>query len=143
MEPTKLALDLELSIEINRPAAIVFEGLLAEFSEKMCYPDGRSMNMKLERFPGGRWYRDLGDNSGHLWGTIQSIKPPALLEITGQMFMSYPALNHLECKLIENNGVTRVTLRHRAIGAILKEHAEGVSGGWNEMLQHVKACAES
>ncbi len=143
MEPTKLALDLELSIEINRPAAIVFEGLLAEFSEKMYYPDGRSMNMKLERFPGGRWYRDLGDNSGHLWGTIQSIKPPALLEITGQMFMSYPALNHLECKLIENNGVTRVTLRHRAIGAILKEHAEGVSGGWNEMLQHVKACAES
>lgn len=143
MEPTKLALDLELSIEINRPAAIVFEGLLAEFSEKMCYPDGRSMYMKLERFPGGRWYRDLGDNGGHLWGTIQSIKPPALLEITGQMFMSYPALNHLECKLNENNGITRVTLRHRAIGAILKEHAEGVSGGWNEMLQHVKACAES
>jgi len=143
MEPTKLALDLELKIDINRRAPIVFEGLLSEFSEKMCYPDGSSMNMKLERFPGGRWYRDLGDNTGHLWGTIQTIKPPALLEITGQMFMSYPALNHLECRLTEYDGVTRVTLRHRAIGAILKEHAEGVSGGWNEMLRHVKECTES
>lgn len=143
MDLTKLALDLELNIDINRPASVVFEGLLSEFSEKMCYPNGSSMNMLLERWPGGRWYRDLGDSTGHLWGTIQTIKPPALLEITGQMFMSYPALNHLECKLTETDGVTRVTLRHRAIGAILQEHAEGVRGGWNEMLEHVKQCAES
>ena len=24
--------------------------------------------MKLEAWPGGRWFRDLGDGNGHLWG---------------------------------------------------------------------------
>ena len=43
----------------------------------------RPMPMKLEAWPGGRWYRDLGDNSGHYWGAVQAIKKPTLLEICG------------------------------------------------------------
>ncbi|HEX3702577.1 MAG TPA: hypothetical protein VHU82_04550 [Vicinamibacterales bacterium] len=35
----------------------------------------------LEAWPGGRWFRDLGDNTGHLWGHVQAIKPPTLPEI--------------------------------------------------------------
>jgi len=31
------------------------------------------MPMKLEAWPGGRWYRDLGDNNGHFWGVVQAI----------------------------------------------------------------------
>ena len=41
-----------------------------------------------------------------------------LLELSGPMFMSYPALNHIEVKLAEDGDGTRVTLRHRAIGMI-------------------------
>jgi len=48
-------------------------------------PD-KPMPMKLEAWPGGRWYRDLGDNNGHFWGTVQAIKKPSLLEICGPMF---------------------------------------------------------
>jgi len=44
------------------------------------------MPMKLEAWPGGRWYRDLGDNNGHYWGTVQAIKKPTLLEICGPLF---------------------------------------------------------
>ena len=49
------------------------------------------MPMKLEAWPGGRWYRDLGDGNGHYWGTVQAIKRPTLLEFCGPLFASVPA----------------------------------------------------
>jgi hypothetical protein len=45
--------------------------------------------MILEQWPGGRWSRDHGNGIGHLWGHVQVIKPPVLLELSGLMFMSY------------------------------------------------------
>ena len=50
------------------------------------------MPMKIEPWPGGRWYRDLGNDNGHFWGHVQAIKQPTLLEIYGPLFMSYPLL---------------------------------------------------
>ena len=50
--------------------------------------------MKIEAWPGGRWFRALGNNTGHLWDHVQSIKPPKLLEIHGPLFMSTPAISH-------------------------------------------------
>ena len=57
------------------------------------------MPMKLEPWPGGRWYRDLGDNNGHLWGHVQAIKKPTLLEITGPLFMSEAVVSNLQYRL--------------------------------------------
>ena len=51
--------------------------------------------------------------------------------------MSYPAINHMEIKLAEIAGGTRVELRHRAIGLIEKAHREGVSQGWDHMLHQI------
>ncbi|MBI2421879.1 MAG: SRPBCC domain-containing protein [Candidatus Hydrogenedentes bacterium] len=143
MDIAELKLEVEQHVDVKCAMADVFAGLLHEFGEKMCYPDGRSMNMKIEAQPGGRWYRDLGDGNGHLWGTIQSIKAPMLLEITGSLFMSYPVINHLECKLSEVDGGTRVTLRHRALGLIQEDHAAGVKEGWKGMLESLKKALES
>jgi hypothetical protein len=50
----------------------------------------------IEPWPGGRWYRDLGNETGHLSGHAQVIKPPTLLEFNGPMFMSFPAVNHVQ-----------------------------------------------
>ena len=47
------------------------------------------MPMMLEAWPGGRWFRDLGNGNGHLWGHVQAIKAPTLLEITGPLMMSF------------------------------------------------------
>ena len=80
--------------------------------------DGKPFPMKIEPWPGGRWYRDLGNNSGHFWGHVQVIKPPTLLEITGPMPMSYPAINHLQYRLKAEGKRTRLTLHHRAMGLI-------------------------
>ena len=121
---------------VAAPIQTVFETLLE--------PSGRfeEMNMKLEAWPGGRWYRDLGNNSGHLWGHVQVIKPPALLEIVGPMFMSYPVASHIQYRLTEEAGGTRLALVHQAVGLISDEHAEGVQKGWGEILDSIRAAAE-
>ena len=102
--------------------------------------------MKIEAWPGGRWYRDLGNDTGHFWGHIQAIKPPALLEICGPLFMSYPAMSNLQYRLSEENGVTRLKFVHRAMGLIPQEHIDGsrsVNTGWSYLMERVRKRAES
>jgi hypothetical protein len=56
--------------------------------------------------------------------------------------MSYPALNHIEIRLDQIVGGTKVTLRHRAIGAIDPAHRVGVSTGWRHYLDSInKTCS--
>ena len=73
---------------------VAFQAMLDELGPEGQMPDGKTLSMKIEPWPGGRWYRDLGNNAGHFWGHVQVIKPPTLLELTGPMPMSYPAVNH-------------------------------------------------
>ena len=96
--------------QIAAPIEIAFEALLDELGPEGQGPGGESLSMKLEPWPGGRWYRDLGNNTGHLWGHVQVIKPPKLLEITGPLPMSYPVANHLQYRLKEENGGTLLDL---------------------------------
>src|SRR5882672_3286784 len=103
-------------IEIAAPIEIAFEAMLDELGPEGQMPDGKPFPMTIEPWPGGRWYRDLGNNSGHFWGHVQVIKPPALLEICGPMPMSYPAINHVQYRLKEEGTGTRLTLIHRAMG---------------------------
>ena len=124
---------------IEAPIEITFEALLEELGPASAAPDGTPFPLVLEAWPGGRWFRDLGDKTGHFWGHVQVIKPPKLLEICGPMFMSYPAINHLEIKLEQISGGTSLKLRHRAIGMISDEHREGVSNGWKGILEGLKA----
>ena len=129
-------------IEIAAPIDIAFEALLDELGPEGQMPGGKPFPMKLEPWPGGRWYRDLGDHSGHLWGHVQVIKPPALLEICGPLMMSYPALNHLQYRLKAEEGVTRLVFVHRAMGLILPEHRNGLPEGWQYWLERIRKLAE-
>ena len=138
MNVDDLTLDVEQNIEVKGSIEDVFKSVLNQLSNGFARPDGESLNMKLEEFAGGRWYRDLGDGIQYLWGHVQVIKAPTLLELSGPMFMSYPAINHLELKLDEAEGGTKVTLRHRAVGLIDPQHREGVVTGWNGFLESVK-----
>src|SRR6476469_6553756 len=88
-------LDVKKEQFIEAPIEIVWESMLEEMGPASAHPQGGLMPMVLEAFPGGRWYRDLGNNAGHFWGNVQVIKPPTMLELCGPMPMSYPAINHL------------------------------------------------
>jgi hypothetical protein len=129
-------------IQIEAPIAVAFAAMLEQLGPGNSTPGG-PMPMKLEPWPGGRWYRDLGNNAGHFWGHVQVIKPPTLLEVTGPLFMSYPAVSHIQYRLVEEGRVTRLTLTHRAIGPITPEHRDGVGKGWEHMLAGMRSLALS
>ncbi len=83
-------LEITRQEEIAASIDIVFETLLEQMGPYNETPE-KPMPMKLEAWPGGRWYRDLGNDTGHFWGHVQAVKPPTLLEICGPLFMSFPA----------------------------------------------------
>jgi uncharacterized protein YndB with AHSA1/START domain len=135
-------LEIAKEIEIRAPIEIAFEAVLDELGPDAQMLGGKPFAMKIEPWPGGRWYRDLGDNSGHLWGVVQVIKPPALLEICGPLMMSYPAVNHLQYRLKPEGDATRLVFLHRAIGLILPEHRDGMPKGWEHWLERIRESAE-
>src|ERR1043165_1732208 len=132
-----LTLDLTQSIDIKADIGDVFRSVLHRLGEGSTNAQGESMQMTLEQWPGGRWFRDRGNGIGHLWRHVQVIKPPVLLELSGPMFMSYPALNHVEIKLDQVAGGTKVTLRHRSIGLLEEVHRQNIGNGWKHYLANV------
>jgi uncharacterized protein YndB with AHSA1/START domain len=124
---------------------VVFETILEQMGPYNETPDGTSLAMKLEAWPGGRWYRDLGKDTGHFWGHVQAIKPPTLLEICGPLFMSFPAISNVQYRLTEEGGLTRLRFVHRAMGLIPLEVIEGersVNNGWNYIVSRIRERAE-
>ncbi len=134
---SELTLDTTQGIDVKADIGDVFRSVVNRLGEGFTNPQGGSMQMTMEQWPGGRWFRDRGNGVGHLWGHVQVIKAPVLLELSGPMFMSYPALNHIEVKLEQRPGGTHVDLRHRALGMIDAGHRQGVSTGWKHVLDEV------
>jgi hypothetical protein len=141
-DETIYTLSIRKEVQIAAPIDIAFEAMLDELGPEGQMPGGKPFPMKIETWPGGRWYRDLGDNAGHLWGYVQVIKPPTLLEIRGPLFMSYPAVNFLQYRLTADASATCLSFVHQAFGQIPAEHREGVVEGWNYSLQRIREIAE-
>ncbi len=141
-------LSITREVLVNAPVALLWETLLEELGPRMGGPNpGQGMPMKLEPWPGGRWFRDLGNNTGHLWGHVQVIKGPPhdrpLLEICGPMAMSYPVAGHVQWRLSPEGKSTRLTVKHKAFGLIPQDHREGFAEGWGGILGKIKAAAET
>jgi uncharacterized protein YndB with AHSA1/START domain len=135
-------LEIRKEIEIAAPIEVTFEAVLEELGPGSVLPDGKPFPMKVEPWPGGRWYRELGNNSGHLWGHVQVIKPPTLLELYGPMPMSYPAINHVQYRLKAEGAQTRLIFLHRAMGLFTPEHRDGMPEGWAHGLKRIRELAE-
>jgi hypothetical protein len=142
LEEAIQTIQIEKDILIEAPLDIVWESVLAEVGPECQMPDGTPMPFVLEGWPGGRWFRDLGENRGHLWGHVQVIKPPALLELCGPMFMSYPATNHIQYRLMAESDRTRLRLLHRALGLIPADVRGNASTGWEYGLKRIREIAE-
>jgi uncharacterized protein YndB with AHSA1/START domain len=139
-------LEIRKDIQIAATPTLTFEAVLEELGPGSELPDGKPFPMKLEAWPGGRWYRDLGEAGGHpcghLWGHVQVIKAPVLLELTGPMMMSFAAINHLQYRLVPEGNGTRLVIVHRAIGIIPPDLRTGMSLGWDHGLARVRLIAE-
>ena len=99
--------------------------------------------MMLEPFPGGRWYRDLGGDNGHLWGFVQSIKRPVLLELWGPLFMSTAATSNMQYRLTEVDGGSLITFKHTLVGPFPEDHRSQLGHGWAAMHARVRRAAEA
>ena len=137
-----LTLTVTQEIRVKASLQTTFEALLEQIGPENESEHGK-MPMKIEAWPGGRWFRDLGDNNGHLWGHVQAIKRPTLLEITGPLFMSYGVVSNVQYRLSEENGETLIRFHHRAFGVIQEDHRRGVNQGWTNINQRIKTRAES
>src|SRR5271167_315644 len=139
------ATTIHVAEEITVRASIesTFAALLDQLGPYNETQPDRPMPMKLEAWPGGRWYRDLGDNNGHFWGTVQAIKKPTLLEICGPLFMSHPVTNNVQYRLSEEPGGTLIKFRHSGFGLVQEDHRKGVVGGWSYIHGKVRERAES
>jgi uncharacterized protein YndB with AHSA1/START domain len=138
-EQTVHTLEIVKEEEIAAPISLVFETILEQMGPLNEGAGSMPMPMKLEAWPGGRWYRDLGNGSGHFWGTVQAIKALALLEICGPLFMSYPAISNVQYRLTEENGITHLKFTHRAISQV--PHPTQVETGWEHLLARIRAAA--
>src|SRR5271170_4917839 len=136
-----LTVTITQEIHVRAPLDVTFEALLEQIGPGNETPEG-PMPMKLEAWPGGRWFRDLGEGNGHLWGHVQAIKRPTLLEITGPLFMSYAVVSNLQYRLSEQNGGTLIKFHHRALGAIPEDHRNGMQQGWGQLNTRIRARAE-
>jgi hypothetical protein len=138
-----LTLDITQEIHVRASLEQTFASLLEEMGPSNSGRDGSPMFMTLEAWPGGRWFRDLGNNNGHFWGLVQAIKRPTLLEITGPLFMSYPVMSNVQYRLTASNGGTLIAFRHTALGLIADEHRQGLTEGWNHLFEAVRKRAEA
>ncbi len=138
-----LTLNIVQEIHVKASLEVTFEALLEQLGPGNEVTGGTPMPMKLEAWPGGRWFRDLGDGNGHYWATVQAIKRPTLLEFTGPLFMSYPVSSNLQYRLSETDGGTLIKFQHKALGLIQDEHRKGVTAGWGTINERVRKAAEA
>ena len=143
--PTLENLTLNLTHELHLRASLdaTFDALLEQMGPANETPDGKPLPMTIEARPGGRWFRDLGHDNGHLWGHVQAIKRPTLVEITGPLFMSYPVVSDVQYRLKESDGGTLITLRHSALGFVPDDYREALARGWTPLLERVRTQAEA
>ena len=137
-----LTINIEQEIRVKASLEATFAALLEQLGPYNERPDGIKMPMVIEPWPGGRWYRDLGQGSGHFWGNVQAIKRPTLLEICGPLFMSQPVSNNLQYRLSEENGGTLIKFHHFGFGLHM-DAAGGVHEGWKFINAQIAARAEA
>ena len=129
-------------IHVEASLETTFASLLVQMGRQNQTPEGRPLPMVLEPRPGGRWYRELGGDDGHLWGFVQSIKRPALLEIWGPLFMSTAATSNMMYRLTETPDGTPIKFTHTLVGPFPEEDRSRLASGWAALHARVRKAAE-
>lgn len=142
MTSREQVLTIVQEIFVRAPIVATFDAVLEQLGPGNETPDGQSLSMVLEPRPGGRWFRDLGGDNGHLWGHVQAIKRPTLVEITGPLFISGAAVNNVQYRLSETDGGTKIAFRHSAYGVLPEELRDGMPRGWDHLLHRIQERAE-
>jgi hypothetical protein len=137
-----LTLEIKEQTRIKSSITTVFASLLEEIGPANVNHDGTPMPLVLEPWPGGRWFRDLGNGNGHLWGHVQAIKRPTLLEISGPLMMSFAVASNIQYRLTEVEGGTLLTFSHSALGLFPEDFREALAQGVAIIADRVRRRSE-
>jgi hypothetical protein len=131
-----LDLDCALDVTIKAPLEEVERALHRDIGSWFVTSEPNlELNLELEPNVGGRLFRNLGNGQGHLWGNVSVLKP-GLLEIVGPFFFPEPVHNLLRFRCTENDdGTTKLSFTHQAIGMVTQETAGKVAEGWTRVLE--------
>ena len=143
MAPANQTFTIKEEILVRATLDATFASLVANMGRLNETPDGKPLPMVLEPRPGGRWFRDLGGDNGHLWGFVQSIKRPTLLEIWGPLFMSTAATSNLLYRLTETDEGSLITFTHTLVGPFPEDHRPQIATGWAALHARIRQAAES
>jgi hypothetical protein len=138
-----LTFTLNREIHVQASLDVTFDALLEQLGPGNETLEGKSLNLKIEPWPGGRWYRDLGNGNGHFWAIVQAIKRPGLLEFSGPLFASFPLVNNVQYRLSSVDGGTLIVFRHTALGLLTDKHKKEMPDGWAYMHERVRRYAEA
>jgi uncharacterized protein YndB with AHSA1/START domain len=138
-----LTLTITHEILVRSSLTATFAALVEQLGPANETHDGKPLPMKIEPWPGGRWFRDLGDDNGHFWGQVQAIKRPTLLEITGPLMMSSAVVSNVQYRLSAVDGGTLIAFRHTALGLLPDGYRDGFTKGWIHTLDQTRRRAES
>jgi hypothetical protein len=141
LENMTMTLTEEMHVKASPEAT--FAALLEQLGPLNELQPGSPLPMKFEAWPGGRWFRDLGEDNGHCWGFVQAIKRPTLLEISGPLMMSYAATSNIQYRLSAVEGGTLVKFHHKAFGMLQEDHKHGFQLIWGHKLPQLKEQAEA
>jgi hypothetical protein len=134
----KLTVTYSEEIRVRASLEDTFAAVLEEIGPYHEFEPGKPLPMKIEAWPGGRWYRDLGDDNGHCWGHVQAIKRPTLLEISGPLMMSYPTVSNIQYRLSRVGDETVIKFHHIALGFLKDEHKAGFTSIWKHIHHKLK-----
>jgi uncharacterized protein YndB with AHSA1/START domain len=141
-EVDNLTLRITEEIRVTATPEATFDALLEELRHGMTGAEEQPMPMKLEAWPGGRWFRDLGDGNGHFWAHVQAIKRPTLLEFYGPLMLSFAVASNVQYRLTREQGGTLITFHHYAVGAIPADVRAAMKGGWHTILERARRRVE-
>ena len=136
-----LTLTINQEIHVQAPLDVTFAALLEQLGPGNETPDGKSLNMKIEPWPGGRWYRDLGDGNGHFWAQCPGHQAAHAARICWSLVRLFPDCLNVQYRLSEVDGGTLITFRHSALGFVSEEHKAGMNKGWASMHERVSQAS--
>src|SRR3984957_4233862 len=125
-----LTLTINQEIHVKASMHATFAALLEQLGPGNETPDGKSLNLKIEAWPGGRWYRGMGDGNGHFWANVKATMRPTPLEFSGPLFASFPLFSNVQYRLKEVDGGTLIVFRHTSLGFVPEGQKAGMGKGW-------------
>lgn len=145
-DPTKLgsSFQIEQEVLIRAPRLRVFDAITRDIGQWWAFRLAEhGSQLILEPQVGGRFYEDLGDGEGALWGTVTRIKRPEILRLSGPLGMTTPVVSVYTYELSDSDGGTLLKLSHHVVGEPSPKWEESHRRGWGQLLnRYLKAYVE-